>query len=53
MAISNLTGIRDKNVKESQVSDDLLQCNCTIDFDHFDIVAFDANIFRLLINEIW
>ena len=37
IGISNLTGKRVKNVKESAVSDYLLQYNCTIDFDQFDI----------------
>ena len=51
MGISNLTGKRLKCVKQSAVSDHLLQCNCSIDFDHFDILASDANKFRLLIKE--
>ena len=38
MGISNLTGKRVKNVKESAVSDHRLQCNCAIDFDHFDVL---------------
>ena len=45
MGISNLTGKCVKNVK---VSDQLLQCDCKIDFDHFDILASDTNSFRLL-----
>ena len=51
MGISNLTSKRVKNVKESAVSDYLLQCNCAIDFDHFDVLASDTNSFRLLIRE--
>ena len=51
MGISNLTGKCLKCVKQSAVSDHLLECNCTIDFDHFDILASDANKFRLLIKE--
>ena len=51
MGISNLTGKRLKCVKQSAVSDHLLECNCSIDFDHFDILASDANKFRLLIKE--
>ena len=51
MGISNLTGKRVKNVKESAVSDHLLQCDCTIDFDHFDILVSDINSFRILIKE--
>ena len=51
MGSSNLTGKRLKCVKQSTVSDHLLQCNCSIDFDHFDILASDANRFRLLIKE--
>ena len=46
MGISNLTG-----VKQSAVSDHLLECNFSIDFDHFDILASGANKFRLLIKE--
>ena len=37
--------------KQSAVSDHLLEYNCSIDFDHFDILASDANKFRLLIKE--
>ena len=51
MGMSNLTGKRLKSVKQSAVADHLLECNCSIDFDHFDILASDANIFRLLIKE--
>ena len=49
--ISNLTEKRLKSVKQSAVSDHLLECNCSIDFDHFDILASDANKFRLLIKD--
>ena len=51
MGISNLTGKHLKSVKQSAVFDYLLECNCSIDFDHFDILAPDANKFRLLIKE--
>ena len=51
MGISNLTGNRVKNVKELVVSDHLLQCDCAIDFDHFDILDSDTNSLRLLIRE--
>ena len=51
MGISNLTGKRLKNVKDSTVSDHLLQCNCTIDFDHFDILTTDISKFNLLVTE--
>ena len=51
MGISILTGKCLKGVKQSAVSDHLLECNCSIDFDHFDILASDANRFRLLIKE--
>ena len=43
MDVSNLTGKRLKNIKDSVVSDHLLQCNCTIDFDHLDILATDVS----------
>ena len=39
MSISNLTGKRVKNVKESAVSDNLLQSNYTTNFGHFDILV--------------
>ena len=51
MGISNLTGKRVKNAKESAIFDHLLQCDCTIDFDHFDNLTSDINNFRLLIKE--
>ena len=51
MGISNLTEKHLKCVKQSAVSDHLLECNCSIDFDHFDILDSDANILRLLIKE--
>ena len=50
-SISNLTGKRLKNVKQSAISDHLLQCNCTINFDHFDILAAESNKFKLLLRE--
>ena len=43
MGISNLSGKHLKNVKHSVASDHLLECNCSIDFDNFDILASDAN----------
>ena len=43
MAISNLTEKCLKNVKQSAISDHVLDCNCSIDFNHFDILASDAN----------
>ena len=51
IGISNLTGKRVKNVKESAVSDYLLQYNCTIDFHQFDIIGSGTNSFRLLIKD--
>ena len=51
MNISNWTGEHVKNVKESAVSDHLLQCHWVIDFDRFDIFDPDNNSFRLLIKE--
>ena len=51
MGVSNLTGKLLKNIKDSAVSDHLLQCNCTIDFDHFDIFATDVSKFNLLVKE--
>ena len=37
-------------MKESVVSNYLLQCDYTTDFDYFDILAYDTNSFRLLIK---
>ena len=34
--ISNLTGKRPKSIKQSAISDQRIECNCSIDFDHFD-----------------
>ena len=51
MSISNLTGKRTKNIKQSAVSDHILEWNCSIGFDHFGILAPDRNNFRLLIKE--
>ena len=51
MGISNLTEKRVKNVKQSAGSDHLLQCNCSINFDDFDILASETNNYRLLIKE--
>ena len=51
MGISNLTGKCVKNVKESAVSDHLLQCNCAIDFDHFNVLPSKINSFRLIIKD--
>ena len=51
MGISNLTEERVENMKESAVSDHRLQCDCVISFDDFDVLASDANNFRLLIKE--
>ena len=51
MGISNFTGKRVNNVKEPVVSDHLLQCNCTIDSDHLDILASDTNSFSLFMKE--
>ena len=51
MSISSLTGKRLKSVIQSAVSDHLLECNCSKDFDHVDILASDTNKFRLLSKE--
>ena len=51
MGISNLIGKRLKSVKQSAVNDHLIECNCSIDFDHFHILASEAKTFRLLIKE--
>lgn len=51
MGISILTGKCLKNVKHSSLSDHLLQCNCTLNLDDFDILASDSNKFKLLFGE--
>ena len=51
MSISNLTGKHRKSVKQPAISDHVLEWNCSIDFDHFHILASDANKFSLLIKE--
>ena len=51
MGVSNLTGKWLKSIKDSAVSDHLLQCNCTIDFDHFYILVTDVCKFNLLVKE--
>ena len=51
MSISNLSEKRLKCVEQSVVSDYLLESNCSINFDHFDFLASDANKFRLFIKE--
>ena len=51
MGISNLIGTRLKNVEQPAISDHLLQCNCTINFDDFDVLAAESNKFKLLLRE--
>ena len=51
MGISNLTGKHLKRFKHAVVSDHLLECSCLINLDQFDILASDANNFRLLIKK--
>ena len=51
MGISNLTGKRLKNIMQSAISDHLLQCNCTTNFDDFGILAAESNKFKLLLRE--
>ena len=53
MDISNLTRNHLQSAKQSAVSDHLLEYNCSIEFDHFDILASDANKFRLLIKDVY
>ena len=51
MGVSNLTRKRLKNIKDSAVSDHLLQYNCSTDFDHFNILATDVSKFNLSLKE--
>ena len=51
MEISNLTGKCLKSVKQSVISDHLLQRNYPIKVDDFSILATDCNKFKLLLRE--
>ena len=46
----NLTG-KPLSAKKSAVSNHLLECNCSIEFSHTDILTSEAKEFRLLIKE--
>ena len=50
-SVSNLTGKRLKNMKDSELSDHLLQRYCTININHFDISATEVSKFNLLVKE--
>ena len=51
MGISSLTGRRVKSLKKSTVFDHQLQCDCTTDFDHFDILASGTKSFKIAIKQ--
>ena len=51
MGVSYLTGKHLKSVKQPAISNPLLEYNCSIDFNHFDVLAFDKNKFKLLVKE--
>ena len=51
MGISSLLEKRLNSIKQLAVSDHLLECNCLINFDDFDILTSNLNKFRLLIKE--
>ena len=51
VVISNIIGKHLKSFKQSAVSNHLLEYNCSIDFDDFDILASDVCKVRLLTNE--
>ena len=46
MGVSNLTGKRLEKVKQSAISDHLLQCNYAIILDNFDILTAESNKFK-------
>ena len=48
IGISNLTEKGLKSLKQSTISDHILQCNCAVNFSDFDILAADPNKFKLL-----
>ena len=52
MGISNLMEKHIKNVEESAISDNLLQCDSPITFEDYDILASDSSKFKSLIKEI-
>ena len=43
VGISNITGKHLQSVKQSAISDHLLQWNCTINFDNFNILDAESN----------
>ena len=45
------TGKRIRNAEESAIFDDLWPCGYPLNFDDFDILAFDSNKFKLLFKE--
>ena len=49
MSVSNWKKV--KTVKPSAVSDHLLECDCSIDFRNFGILAADASKFNILIKD--
>ena len=51
LGISSVTGKSLKKIKQSAIPDHLLQCNCRINFDHFDVLAADSNKFKLIQRE--
>ena len=50
MAISDLKEMCTESERVC-ISDRLLQCNCLIDVDHFNILASDSNKIRRLVKE--
>ena len=52
MVISNLTGKGSNDVKESTVSDNLLQCDSTIDFDHLIFYLLTPIILDSLLRKV-
>ena len=46
MGISSLTGKRLKKVKQSAISDHLLQCNCIITFDVFKLLLRESLLIK-------
>ena len=51
VGVSKLSGKRLEDAKYSTVSDHLLQYKCTVDFDHFDILATNIIKFNISVNE--
>ena len=51
IGIFNLTRKSYKSAEQPKGSDHLLECNCSIDLDQFNVLVSAADKFRLLVKE--